>query len=67
MTGDASVSDPQELRRVGMLVLLLGIGLAAIVVFFTVITGQWWMLAFLVLVVPNVYFSLRKLRASRTP
>ena len=65
MTTDAPQPDPRELRRVGLMILGLGLALAAIIVFFTLITGQWWMLAFLVLVVPNVYFSLRNLRAAR--
>jgi fatty acid desaturase len=65
MSTDAPQPDPRELRRVGLLVLALGLGLAAIIVTFTLITRQWWMLAFLLLVVPNVYVSLRNLRASR--
>lgn len=64
---DAPTPDPRELRRAGLLVLALGVGLAAIIVTFTLITRQWWMLLFLVLVVPNVVVSLRKLRDSRGP
>jgi hypothetical protein len=65
MTMSADAPDRRELRRLGLLVLSLGLVLAAIIVTFTLITRQWWMLAFLILVVPNVYVSLRNLRAAR--
>jgi hypothetical protein len=65
MSVDAPTPDSRELRTAGLLVLALGLGLGAIIVTFTLITRQWWMLAFLVLIVPNVVVSLRKLRAAR--
>jgi len=65
MRAETPAPDPGELRRVGLLILSLGLILFAIIVTFTLITRQWWMLFFLVLVIPNVVVSLGKLRASR--
>ena len=65
MTSDAPAPDPAQRRRLGTLVLSLGAVLFAIIVVFTVITRQYWMLAFLLLVIPNVVIGVRELRASR--
>ncbi len=67
MTSDASSPEPAQRRKLGMLVLSLGVILFAIIVLFTLITRQWWMLGFLLLIIPNVVIGVRELRASRQP
>ncbi len=62
---DAPTPDAAQQRRFGLLLLTIAALLAALFVTFALWTTQLWMLAFLVLVVPNVVIGVRELRASR--
>lgn len=64
---EAPTQSPAQRRRFGRLVLGLGAALALVIVLLVLLNHQWWMFAFLVLVIPNVYIGVRELRASRQP
>lgn len=59
--------DAAQRRSFGLLQLGIALVLALIIVTFVLWTQQLWMLAFLVLVIPNVYLGVRELRASSRP
>lgn len=65
MTTEAPQPDPAQRRRFGLLILTIGAALALLFVAGALFTRQYWMLAFLLLVIPNVYMGVRELRASR--
>ena len=65
MTTDASRPDPAQQRRFGLLLLGIAAALTLLFVGGALFTRQCWVLAFLVLVTPNVYVGVRELRASR--
>jgi uncharacterized membrane protein YhaH (DUF805 family) len=52
-------------RRFGRLVLGIAAVLAALFIGFGLWTQQYWMFAFLVLIIPNLYIGIRELRAAR--
>lgn len=62
---DAPIVNAAQQRRFGLLLLAIAGLLAVLFVTFALWTTQLWMLAFLVLVVPNVVIGVRELRASR--
>lgn len=57
--------SPEAHRRLGRLVLGIAAVLAILFIGGAIWTRQYWMLAFLVLVIPNVYVGVRELRAAR--
>jgi hypothetical protein len=63
-TPDSPDTAPQQ-RRFGFLLLGIALALTILFVSFAVWTRQYWMMAFVVLVIPNVYTGIRSLRASR--
>lgn len=68
MSDPASPTTAQtaaERRTLGLLQLGLAVVLTTIVVALLLVNRQYWMLAFLVLVIPNVYMGVRELRAAR--
>ena len=65
MTTEAPRPDPAQQRRFGILLLGIGAALALLFVTGALFTRQYWMLAFLLLIVPNLYLGVRELRASR--
>jgi hypothetical protein len=52
-------------RRFGLLVLGIAAALAVLFVTVTLLTQRYWMFAFLVLIIPNLYIGIRELRAAR--
>ncbi len=62
---DAPTPDPAQRRKFALLILSLALALALILVVLVLLNRQWWMLAFLLVLIPNLYIGLRELRASR--
>jgi hypothetical protein len=65
MTTPDSPDTSAEQRRFGFLLLGIALALTILFVSFAVWTRQYWMMAFVVLVIPNVYMGIRSLHASR--
>jgi hypothetical protein len=64
---DAPQQTPAQHRKFGLLVLGMGVGLALVILVLVLLNHQYWMFAFLLLIIPNIYIGVRELRASRTP
>lgn len=64
--GQTPEASPAQRRKFGLLLLGIGGALVVIIVAMVALNRQFWMLAFLVLTIPNFYTGLRELRASRT-